>query len=120
MVIAVLRIVGRANNDQDINETLKRLKLWTKLSCTFIDEKDDVKMGMVRKVMHYVSFGKVDKALMDEIISKRGVKDIEGNYKGYCRLHPPRGGFRKSTQTTAPKGILGENKDIDKLLKRML
>ena len=35
-------------------------------------------------------------------------------------LHPPIGGFKKSSKVAAPKGILGKNEDITKLVGRML
>jgi hypothetical protein len=57
---------------------------------------------------------------MDKVISKRGQKDAKGVYRGFCRLHPPIGGFKKSTKLAYPRGILGDKKDIAKLLERML
>ena len=54
--------------------------------------------------------------MIKELNEKRG-KDKE---KGFYRLHPPIGGFKKSTKLAFPKGILGEHKDISKLLRRML
>jgi ribosomal protein L30/L7E len=120
MSIAVIRIAGRVNVNRDVAETFTRLKLGKKLTCTFVDEKDKVLMGMVHKVAQQVVFGEIDKKLMDEIIAKRGQKDVKGNYRGFCRLHPPIGGFKKPTNRSVPKGILGKNKDIVKLLERML
>jgi len=120
MVIAVIRIVGRVNVDRDNEETFNRLRLGKKLTCTFVDEKDEIQMGMVKALSSFISFGAVDKKFMDEIIAKRGQKDVKGVYRGFCRLHPPRGGFKKSTKVNAPKGILGNNEVIAKLLERML
>ena len=120
MVIAVIRIVGQVNVNRFNEETFNRLKLGRKLTCTFVDEKDEVKMGMVKALANFVSFGTVDQKLMDETIAKRGQKDVKGVYRGFCRLHPPIGGFRKSTKVNAPKGVLNHNVDIAKLLTRML
>jgi ribosomal protein L30/L7E len=120
MVIAVLRIVGRVNVNRFNEETFNRLRLGKKLTCTFVEETDDIKMGMVNALSPFISFGTVDKKFMDEIIEKRGQKDVKGVYRGFCRLHPPRGGFIKSTQRNAPKGVLGKNDAIAKLLGRML
>jgi len=119
-MIAVIRIAGRVNVDRDNEETFRRLKLGKKLTCVFIDEKDETKIGMVNKIAQLVSFGEVDKKLMDETISKRGQKDTKGVYRGFCRLHPPIGGFKKPTNKTVPVGILGKNLNIAKLLERML
>lgn len=119
-MIAVLRISGQVNLDHDIAETLRRLRLGKKLTVTFVDEKNPVEMGMVKFVCSQVSYGEVDKKLMDAIIAKRGQKDTKGKYRGFCRMHPPIGGFKKSTKLDAPKGVLGHNKEIAKLLERML
>jgi ribosomal protein L30/L7E len=120
MVLAIIRIAGQVNINQDIKETLNRLKMMKKLTCIFIDEKDAVKMGMLEKVKNFVAYGTVDKKLMDEVIAKRGQKDVKGNFRGFCRMHPPIGGFKKSTQMTFPKGVLGKHEDISKLLSRMI
>ena len=119
-MIAVLRISGQVDLSSDIKETLDRLKIRKKLTCTFIDEKDAVKMGMMKKVTHYICYGEVDDKLMKEIIAKRGQKDVKGVYRGFCRMHPPIGGFKKSTRFAYPRGILESNKEIAKLLVRML
>ena len=120
MTLAVIRICGQVKVNEDIAETLSRLKLRRKLTCAFIDEKDPVAMGMVNFVRTKVAYGAIDKKLMDEIIEKRGQKDIKGVYRGFCRLHPPIGGFKKSTKLNYPSGVLGNNKEIAKLLVRML
>lgn len=119
-MIAVLRISGRVDLDKDIIETLNRLRIRKKLSCTFVDEKDKVKMGMVKKLTHFVSYGEISEKQMNEIIAKRGQKDASGEYRGFCRMHPPIGGFKKSTRYTTPKGILGKNDNISKLLEKMM
>jgi ribosomal protein L30/L7E len=120
MVYAVLRMSGAVKISWHARETLNRLRLGKKLTLTFIDEKDDVQVGMMRDVLPCLAYGTVDKKLMDEIIAKRGQKDVKGNYRGFCRMHPPIGGFKKSTKINAPNGILGKNDEIAKLLVRML
>jgi|APSaa5957512622_1039677.scaffolds.fasta_scaffold21130_5 ribosomal protein L30/L7E len=114
-MICVIRIVGRVGNKGTIDDTLNRLHLQRKLHCVLIDEKDKVRMGMLEKVREDVVFGEIDEELIKKLKEKRGQ---EG--KTYFRLHPPIGGFRKSTKKGYPKGILGKNKDIAKLLERML
>jgi len=119
-MICVIRIKGRVNLKTDISETLSRLKLRRKLHCIFIDEKDKVKMGMLKKVKDFVAYGEVSDVLMKKIVDKRGQKDKDEKYRGFCRLHPPVGGFKKGTKLQYPRGVLGKNKEIDKLLGRML
>ncbi len=117
---AVIRISGQVNINVDIKETLNRLKMMKKLTCIFVDEQDAVKMGMVESVRDFVAYGVVDKKLMDEVIAKRGKMDIAGKYRGFCTMHPPIGGFKKSTQKSYPRGVLGKHEDISKLLSRMI
>ena len=137
-MIAVIRIAGQAGIRTDVEETLKRLNIHRKLTCTLVDSKDN-KFNMVKSVRDFVTYGEISDELVKQIILNRGetlegkkiaekdvVKIIEGIKKGdwkikkFFRLHPPRGSFKKSTKIAYPKGILGENKDIAKLIERML
>lgn len=106
-MIIVLRIAGRVGQARAVEDTLKRLGLKRKFSFTLVDEKDNIRMGMVKMVREHVSYGKLDDKLAEKLKGKQG-------------LHPPRGGFKKSTKLEYPKGILGKNKDINKLIERML
>ena len=138
-MIAILRIKGRTDLSKDIDETLKRLRIHRKLYCTIIDKSNKVQFGMLRKVKDCVAYGEISDELLKKMIEKRGetlngkkisskeigtavegIKKGDWKIKKFFRLHPPIGGFRKSTKQIYPKGILGENKEIDKLLERML
>jgi ribosomal protein L30/L7E len=114
MKVAVLRIAGQVKNKMKDNETLKRLKLNKKFTLTLLDSDDKVRMGMIASVAHMVVYGEISEELIKELKTKRKEKD------GIFFLHPPRGGFKKSSKVAAPKGILGKNSNIDKLLERML
>lgn len=125
MVICVLRIAGRAAVKKDIDNTLRRLKLGRKFNCVFVDEKDNVKLGMVKKVENYVAYGIVSDEFMKKIEKEKGEKDKStGKMKKYFRLCPPKGGFKKSTKlhATSGRGILGKWKDdeLTKLIEKML
>ena len=123
MVIAVLRIAGQVKNRAKDNETLKRLKMGKKFTCILVEEDDTIRMGMVKAVGHMVAYGKVDDAFVKELNSKRPAKsprDDPADPEGVYFLHPPRGGFKKSSRLPTPKGILGHHKDIVKLIGRML
>ena len=119
-MIAIIRIHGQVDLKKEIFETLSRLRMRKKLTCVLIDEKDKVRRGMLNKVKEYVAFGNINDEMVKKLIKKRGEKDKNGKLKPFFRLHPPRGGFKKSTKQLYPKGILGEYKDISKLLERML
>ena len=114
MVILVIRIAGQVKNRAKENETLKRLKMNKKFTAILIEEDDSVRMGMVNAVSKKVAFGKIDDSFVKELNSKREAKE------GVYFLHPPRGGFKKSSRLPTPKGILGEHEDIVKLAGRML
>ena len=120
-MIAVLRIVGRATIKKVVKETLTRLRLGKKLTCVLIEENDKIRMGMVKSVSDYVAFGKIDDKTIKEL-EKR--KKVSRTGKEYFALHPPIGGFKKSTKASfsSKKGILGKWKDneLDKLLLRMI
>lgn len=113
-MIIVVRIAGQVKNKKKDNETLKRLKLEKKFSSILVDEKDNVRRGMVTAVSHMVTYGSVDDSFIKKLKSKRKDKG------GVFFLHPPRGGFKKSSKVASPKGILGENENIVKLIERML
>ena len=112
MVVLVVRIAGQVKNKAKDNETLKRLKMGRKFACVLVDENDKIRMGMVRAVGHMVAYGDVGEDF---------VKSMKGRLKdGVYHLHPPRGGFKKSSRLPTPKGILGKHEDIVKLVGRML
>ena len=113
-MILVVRIAGQVKNRKKDNETLKRLKMGRKFASVLIDESDEVRMGMVRAVSHMVAYGKVGDEFVKELKKARPAKD------GVYHLHPPRGGFKRSSRLPTPKGILGKNEDITKLVGRML
>jgi len=113
-MIFVIRIAGQVKNKIKDNETLKRLRMNKKFTAILVDDKDEIRMGMVRAVGHMVAYGKVDAAFIKELDSKRPAKE------GVYFMHPPRGGFKKSSRLPSPKGILGRHEDIVKLAGRML
>ena len=114
MAILVVRIAGQVKNKAKDNETLKRLKMNRKFTAILVEEDDKIRRRMVKAVGHMVAYGKVDDTFVKELNSKREAKE------GVYFLHPPRGGFKKSSRLPTPKGILGEHEDIVKLAGRML
>jgi large subunit ribosomal protein L30 len=139
-MIAVIRIKGRVDIPKKIKDTLKKLRIRKKYSCSIIRENSN-KVGMVKKVRDYVTYGKIDKETFIKLLEERGkslnkkkldakkiVEDFvksktdkrlsDFGVKNFFRLHPPRGGI--NTKKHYPKGVLGENKEINKLIERML
>ncbi|PJE81166.1 hypothetical protein COU58_03685 [Candidatus Pacearchaeota archaeon CG10_big_fil_rev_8_21_14_0_10_32_42] len=116
-MIAVIRIRGQVGLDQDVKETLFRMKIRRKYACVVL-EPNKINTGMLKKVRNFVSYGEISKDVYEELVKMRGKKDENGKLKPFFRLHPPRGGAE--TKLHYPQGILGENKEINKLIEKML
>jgi ribosomal protein L30/L7E len=114
-MIAAIRIAGQCKINKKHAETLDRLKLQKKLTCRLIDKDDVVRLGMIKSAEDTLVYGEISDELAEELKAKRG-KDG----KDVLFLHPPRGGFKKTTKTRYPQGILGHNPNIAKLLERMM
>jgi len=118
--IAVIRISGIVGVPEDIENTLYRLRLRRKYVCVVIDADDKSLQGLLDKVKFYVAYGEISKETHDKLIKARGRKISGKNeLKPFFRLHPPRGGL-KSSKKSYPKGVLGKNKELNKLIERML
>jgi large subunit ribosomal protein L30 len=139
-MIVIIRISGKVKIKEQAEETLFRLGLRKKYTCILINEKDSTRMGMLKQIRDYVSYGNIEKGVLIRLIEKRGqrtdkkaIKDgekiiaelekgkswEEQGLKPFFRLHPPRGGL-KSSKKYFPRGVLGKNEDINKLIERML
>jgi large subunit ribosomal protein L30 len=120
MKIAVIRIHGQVGLKKPIIETLNRLRLRRKYICVIFDKPTAVELGMIKKVRDFVAFGEIKEDLYKELIEKRGIKDAKGKLKLFFRLHPPRGGIESKKHFNVGKGVLGENKKINELIRSML
>ena len=141
-LLAVIRISGILHVRNDMADTLDRLMLRRKYSCVLISSNNKNLCGMLKKIRNFISYGVIDENILEKLVKERG-KSIEGNkkkikidtndvvkglvegkklnefgLKSFFRLHPPRGGIRSKLHY--PKGVLGENKEINKLIERML
>jgi len=144
-MIAVIRIKGLVDIPGDSKRTMYILKIRKKNSCVLLQEKPEIE-GMIKKVGKYIAYGEINKETLKNLIIKRGripgdkplnidekkldrfVDDLlnnksklaDLNLKPFFRLHPPKGGFKKSTKLAYPKGVLGKNEKINELIMRML
>ncbi len=136
-MIIVLRIAGQIKIRETQRANFESLMLKKKYHAILLNEKDLPRLNTIREL---VSFGEIDDATLKDLLVKRGkkgkeaVKDAEVIIKGlkegktlrelgvkpYFALHPPRGGLKKSSKLPCPQGLLGKNKDILKLIKRMI
>lgn len=118
MKIAIIRIKGNVDLSPDVKKTFEELKLNKKFSCIIVEDKAEI-LGMIKKIKDHVAYGYIDEKTLNELITKRGnvkQKDTEQIF----HLHPPRGGFKKSSKLAWPQGILGKNEKINELILRML
>ncbi len=117
MKIAAIRIRGQVGLNKDVKETLHRLRLRKKYVCVVFDNPNETILGALKKMRNFISYGEITEATHKALIEKRG-KVVAGELKPFFRLHPARGGMK--TKIHAPVGVLGENKELDKLIERML
>jgi len=120
MKIAVIRITGQIGLRKEIVETLQRLRLRRKYVCVVFDKPTKVQLGMIKKVRDFVAFGEISDDTYKELVGKRGQKDKEGKLKPFLRLNPARGGMDTKKHFGVGKGVLGENKKMNELIRRML
>jgi ribosomal protein L30/L7E len=136
-MIVAIRIAGRVGMTPREGGILFNLRLRKKYACVFIKDK-----SLLEVIKNKIAFGEISKETLALLISKRArkpgnkpvsesadliVKKLEEGksladlgIKPFFSLQPPVKGFRKSTRLLYPKGVLGENKDINDLVRRML
>jgi large subunit ribosomal protein L30 len=117
-MIAAIRIRGQVGLNKEVKETLNRLRLRKKYVCVVFDKPTENQLGMIKNLRNFISYGEISEDVYKQLVEKRGKKDSEGNLKPFFRLHPPRGGAK--TKFHYPQGVLGENKEMDKLVEKML
>ena len=136
-MIEVIRIRGLIGMKKDQEATMDSLMLRRKYNCILLDENESYRLNKVKEL---VSFGEIDEDTLKLLISKRAKKGkklvsnadeiLKGlksgkrlrelGVKPYLGLHPPRGGFKESTRLPYPDGILGKNKEIKELIRKMI
>lgn len=147
MKIVIIKMSGEMDSDRGERKTLEMLKLKRKYVCVLVDNTPSM-LGMIEKVKKYIFAGEIDQETLKELVEKRGKTAGESKkvllssdkvldwthrfmsgktdfkeigIKPFFRLHPPRGGFKKSTKLFWPQGVLGwQGKEINKLIKKML
>jgi ribosomal protein L30/L7E len=107
MIIAI-RITGQINLSENTKNLLNALNLKKKFSAALIKEGNPI----LPKVKDLIAYGEFDETLLEKLKKRSKGK--------YFALHPPIGGLKKSSKLAWPRGILGNNKDINKLLGRMI
>lgn len=138
-MILVIRIAGLVNIPQDHTEALHRMRLRRKYAAVLMNSTEP-NLALLQKVRNLVSFGEIDKKTLIELLNARakmvdekkldtekiatalesGKSLEELGVKPFFRLHPPIGGIESKVHAGKRKGVLGENKKIDELVRKML
>jgi len=119
MKIAVIRIKGQVGIKRPVKETLDRLRLRRKYVCVVFENPSEEILGMIKKMKDFVAFGEISEETYKELVKERGKQDKDG-LKPFFRLHPPRKGIESKKHFGVGKGVLGNNKKMDELVRRML
>lgn len=69
-MFAVVRIIGRADLERDVKDTLKMLRLDAPHNCVLLPDTPGYK-GMIEKVRSHVTYGEVDKQTLVQVLRKR-------------------------------------------------
>lgn len=143
MKIALLRIRGRRKLKQEVEDTMRMLRLERPNHCVLVDDTPQ-NVGMINKVKDYIAYGKVEEMTILKLLKKRGKlgrKDLTSILKeeeivhaakeifegkktnefanAVFRLNPPSKGY-KDIKKTYPQGDLGKREDMDQLLSKMM
>jgi len=112
--IAVIRLRGSINTKKEIRDTFKLLGLKRVNSLIIVDSEDKSKMGMIKKVKDFVTWGELSEETENLIKEKKGAD------KKVYRLSPARGGI-KGIKRNWPKGSIGyRGEKINDLIRKML
>jgi len=115
-MICIIRITGQVGLNEDIKETLHRLRIRRKYACVVLEKPTKEQLGMIKKVQDFVAYGEINKETFKNLVNARGKKG-----KAFFRLHPPRKGIDSKKHFGVQKGVLGNNKEkINELIERML
>ncbi|MCH8003467.1 MAG: uL30 family ribosomal protein [Nanoarchaeota archaeon] len=139
--IVIVRVRGLTGVKHDIDDTLKKLRLYNKNYCVIVPKTASY-FGMIKKVKDYVTWGEIDENTYNALIEKRSEEykgrisdrkgrmkyekfiDVNGKkIKKFFRLNSPRKGYgRKGIKVSFKNsGALDYRGDkINNLIKRMI
>ncbi|MBR9680336.1 MAG: hypothetical protein GOU98_00755 [Candidatus Altiarchaeota archaeon] len=116
MMIGIIRMRGVVNTEPKIRTAFRILGLNRNLTLALTEPSADIK-GVINTVKDYVTWGEVSK----DVIKKLEELGSKGDKIKRFRLHPPRGGFKKTIKRPKPDGELGyRGEKINELILKML
>ncbi len=118
----VIRIKGQADVPHWANTTLNLLKLEKKYRAIILPVKENTE-GMKKITSEDISkagFKTIDELATSLSEGKTSMTKLK-SLKPWFALSPPKHGFKRSTKRLyGQKGILGHNKELTTLVKRMM
>ncbi len=115
-MIGVIRIRGEVGLRPDVKKTLELLGLDRNHTLAVLDDNPSVR-GMLRVIKDRVTWGELSEAVLKALEKLPAKGDKVKRY----RLHPPRGGFKRTIKRPLPDGELGyRGEAINELIERML
>jgi len=139
-MILVIRISGQVGLNEEIKETLNRVKIRRKYSAVLMNPtKENLKL--LKRIRNNVAYGNIKEETLKKLIKERSQPIVKGTkidtakiveqldkkslnelgLKPFFRLHPPRKGIESKKHFGVGKGVLGDNKEkINDLVERML
>jgi large subunit ribosomal protein L30 len=134
-LMAVIRVRGRVRTRKDINETLRRLNLGHVNNLVLINPTPSV-AGMIKKCNSYITYGEIDKKVLQEVLDKKLGKVSESDASGLfeckkkaeevgikmpIKMKPPKHGYEWTKLMYKQGGALGDRgEEINAIIKRML
>lgn len=123
-MVAAILIRGLINVQDDIEDTLKMMRLIRK-NCCIVIEATPSNLGMLKKTKDYITWGEIDDATLKALLDKRAEKNPRDpkKTKAFFRLNSPKKGFgRKGIKVPfSIGGALGNRgAKINDLIRRML
>ena len=113
-MIGIIRIRGEMNLKPDVKKTLGLLGLNRNYTIAVVEDNPSFR-GMATAVKDRVVWGELSPATIKSLEKLPAKGDKVKRY----RLHPPRGGFRKTIKRPRPQGELGyRGEKINDLIKR--
>lgn len=76
--VAIIRVRGKVKVREDIEDTMRMLRLYRVNSCIIVTNTESIK-GMIDKVKDYITWGEIDEGTFKMLMEKRG--RIVGNKK---------------------------------------
>jgi len=138
-MILVIRISGQVGLSKEDKETLFRMRIRKKYAAILLNHSEKNEK-VLKKMRNHIAFGDIDKETLKELLQKRAkpvdkknkievekvVEQLDKKslqslgIKPFFSLHPPRGGIESKKHFGVGKGVLGHNKKMNELVRRML